>query len=68
MQGSSYRHLLSTNTGSECKDLFMTVTMEVEFNGNRNHEALAEGYNSFIKLTGVWFTGEIRETMRNLAR
>jgi exonuclease VII large subunit len=44
------------------------LAVEDEFNGNRNHEALAEGYNSFIKLTGVWFTGEIRETMRNLAR
>lgn len=45
-----------------------SLALEDEFNGNRNHEALAKGYNSFIKLTDVWFTGEIRETMRNLAR
>ncbi len=44
------------------------LAIEDEFNGNRNHDALAEGYNSFTKLTGVWFTGEIRETMRNLDR
>jgi len=42
--------------------------VEDEFNGNRNREALAEGYNSFIKLTDVWFTGEMREMIRILAR
>lgn len=31
------------------------LAIEDEFNGNRNHDALAEGYNSFIKLTGAWF-------------
>jgi hypothetical protein len=36
--------------------------------GNRNREALAQGYNSFIKLTGVWFPGEMRETIRDSAQ
>ena len=46
----------------------LILCVEDEFNGNRNREALAEGYNGFVKLTDVWFTGEMREMMRNLAR
>jgi hypothetical protein len=42
--------------------------VEDEFSGNRNREAVADGYTSFVKLTDVWFTGELRETMRSLAR
>lgn len=44
------------------------LSVEDEFNGNRNRAALTAGYDSFIKLTGVWFTGEMKEAMRNLAR
>ena len=40
--------------------------IEDEFWGNRNREPLAAGYNSFIKLTAVWFTSEMRETIRDL--
>ena len=42
--------------------------VEDEFSGNRNREPVAQGYNSFVKLTDVWFTAEIRETMRSLTR
>lgn len=42
--------------------------IEGEFWGNRNREPLAAGYNDFVKLTEVWFTGEMRDTIRDLAR
>jgi hypothetical protein len=41
------------------------LAIEDEFNGNHNHDAIAEGYNSFVKLTDVWFTGEMRKMMPN---
>jgi hypothetical protein len=35
-----------------------------QYNGDRNHQALATAYNSFVKLTEGWFTGEMREVIR----
>ena len=43
-------------------------SVEEEYNEDRNHEVLATAYNSFVKLTGAWFTGEMREVIRTLAR
>lgn len=34
-----------------------------EFNGHGNREPISAAYNSFIKITGAWFTGEIRKTI-----
>ena len=45
-------------------EIFM---IEDEYTGQANKSPLAESYNSFIKLTGVWFNGEIRNTMASLA-
>ena len=45
-------------------EIFMT---QDQFNGDVNKQALAQSYNSFIKLTGVWFSGEMRNTMASLA-
>ena len=41
---------------------------EMDFsNGKRNQKPLTEAHDAFIKLTDVWFTGEMRETVRSLA-
>ena len=40
------------------------VSIEDEYTGNGNRQALAEGYNSFIKLTGAWFTGVMGDVIR----
>jgi hypothetical protein len=37
-----------------------------EFNGRFYPIPLADAYNSFIKLTGVWFKGEMREVISTL--
>ena len=42
-----------------------TLAIEDEFNGNRNRDALAEADNAFVKLTGVWFRGEMRKMFDN---
>ena len=71
-QTSSARHPVDlfnayVDLQSLLKDIEI-LAIEDEFNGNHNHDALAEGYNSFVKLTDVWFTGEMRKMMRNQAR
>lgn len=38
-----------------------------EYNGDGNHQALAEGYNSFVKLTEGWFTGEMKQIISTCA-
>ncbi len=43
-------------------------SIEDEYTGNGNQKALSEGYNSFIKLTGVWFTGVMGDVIRASAR
>ena len=43
------------------------LSFEDEYNGDGNHNALAESYNSFIKLTDVWFTGEMRKVILALS-
>jgi hypothetical protein len=40
--------------------------IEDEYTGQANKATLAQAYNSFIKLTGVWFSGEIRNTIASL--
>jgi hypothetical protein len=71
-QRSSARHPVDLfNIYVELQSLLKDIeilAIEDEFNGNHNHDALAEGYNSFVKLTDVWFTGEMTKMMRNLAR
>jgi len=37
-----------------------------EFNGHLYQLPLADAYNHFMKLTGVWFKGEMREVIRTL--
>ena len=44
------------------------LAIEDQSNGNHNREPLATAYNSFVKLTGVWFTGEMRERLVPLGR
>src|ERR1700758_3990883 len=58
-QTSSARHPVDlfnvyVDLQSLVKDIEI-LAIEDEFNGNHNHDALAEGYNSFVKLTDVWF-------------
>ena len=36
-------------------------SIEDEHNRDHNHQALAESYNSFVKLTRVWFTLEMKQ-------
>ena len=43
-------------------------SIEDEHNRDHNHQALAESYNSFIKLTGVWFTLEMKQIIGSCAR
>ena len=43
-------------------------SLSEQYNGDRNHQALATAYNSFVKLTEVWLTGELREMIPMLAR
>jgi hypothetical protein len=42
--------------------------IEDEYNGDRNHQPLAKAWNTFIKLTDGWFTGEMSEVIRTLTR
>ncbi|HKD78861.1 MAG TPA: hypothetical protein VKH81_04160 [Candidatus Angelobacter sp.] len=44
------------------------LSIEDEYNGDGNHHALAESYNGFVKLTGVWFSGEMRKVILALSR
>ncbi len=39
-----------------------------EQHGNRYQVPLATAYNSFVKLTGVWFTGEMRNSIQARAQ
>ena len=43
-------------------------SIEDEYNGDHNHKALAEGYNSFVKLTEGAFTGEMKQIIGSCAR
>jgi hypothetical protein len=44
------------------------LSIEDEYTGNGNRQALAEAYNSFIKLTGAWFAGEMEDVIRACER
>ncbi len=39
-----------------------------EFNGHRYQKPLADAYNHFIKLTGAWFKGEMREVISKVGQ
>ena len=55
----------------DCRSVLEDITIfaiEDQFSGNRNREPLAAAYNSFIKLTGVWFTSEMKERLLHLGR
>jgi hypothetical protein len=71
-QKSSARHPVDLfNIYVDLQSLLKDIgifAVEDEFNGSRNRNALAQGYNSFFKLTDVWFTGEMRKMMRNSPR
>ena len=41
-----------------------TLALVDEYNGKINQVILAKSYNSFIKITDAWFTGEMRDTIR----
>lgn len=42
-----------------------TLSIIDDLNGAPNRNSIATGYNSFVKLTDAWFTGELRETLRD---
>lgn len=44
------------------------LSIEDEYNGRGNSNVLAESYNGFVKLTGVWFSGEMRNVIVALSR